>query len=231
MYKYIEELNKQMQEDLVKIQKWFPEAEIYANMISFNGWNIVRYTTGGVDNDLPTVYEEKDFTKEDVFEEIGSNLKELKIKEPKIKEPKIKRTPISWMPQNNEKYYIIYNNGIEKNSWSGNLNEKVERNLMFEFFKYEEEAKKKLEINKKIYKINKKINELNCGWEPDFTDLSEKKFVLGYNFPTNTVVKLTRSLYYTPIKFNYIKGMYCAEDLIKEFEEDLKEIFIWEARI
>ena len=86
--KKIEEMKelkkKEMEETLMKLQKFdeLKDCKISQNAILFDGIPIIYFSEDHVRNNFRTLWLGIKLNKEDVFEEIGDNLKELKIKEP-----------------------------------------------------------------------------------------------------------------------------------------------------
>ncbi len=79
--KYIKTLEKEMGEIRQQLIPWFGEdISIGGRYINLKGNTIVGFSIFEVDNKWDNVYHNFDFTAEDVFEEVGENLKEIKVK-------------------------------------------------------------------------------------------------------------------------------------------------------
>lgn len=164
------------------------------------------------------------------MEEIKINLENLSEEEKeqlmslveKANKPKTGR----WKPKKAEKYWamsIIAINGTTKICW--NDNEFDERSFAIgNVFKTEEEAKFALEKRKVESELQDIADELNDGWEPDFTNSAEQKYNIFYDYRSNTIVVDRNQTHKFAVV--YFKNETITEEAIKRIgEERLKKYY------
>lgn len=94
------------------------------------------------------------------------------------------------------------------------------------YFKTKEEANEKSAQIKKKYEILDRIAELNGNWTPDWGNSNKNEYGLCYNYISKTFEVLsTFCIQEMPDEYHF-KSDQIGEQLIKEFGDDLKCLFI-----
>lgn len=112
---YIEVFKREQKEILKRVQQWFPDAFIYKNTIQVYSRNydgnvsIVALDNTYIQNNFIIPYADVPFSREDVFEEIGDKLTELKIKD--LYPTNISEF-IDYMADKYPKHFIKHNNKL-----------------------------------------------------------------------------------------------------------------------
>lgn len=133
---------------------------------------------------------------------------------------------IRYKPEYGEEYYFIDNAGsIIINIWENDSTDNY-RYQTRNVFKTKVEATEKFHIIKKKFEIINRIEELNEGWKPDWKHHNKDKFYIYYGaidktWNIDSVITLMKH----PNEF-YLKSREIGRQLIKEFGDDLKCLFI-----
>lgn len=150
---------------------------------------------------------------------IELNGKKYKLIEEEKKEYK------RWRANKWEDYYAIVSNWeIEKSSHYSEPIHDLRYN-MNNYFQTEKEAIKERDKRLAIVRVNDKILELNEWWEPDWGNVGEYKYSIGYEYKYNNFSVGNNCYTQKCSKISYIKSEEIAEQIIKDHQEDLKLIF------
>lgn len=137
------------------------------------------------------------------------------------------KKPVSkgrWKPERGERYWFINRDQFYVYPFNNDVTDKaIMRSSVI--YKTQEEVEKALERQIAIIRVNDRIDELNEGWEPEWSrDTLQIKFYIesdSYgNFGASWDKSSTR-----PMVLNYCKSDEVAEQIIEECEADLKVIF------
>lgn len=91
-------------------------------------------------------------------------------------------------------------------------------------FKTKTEAERYLKKSMLLFKLNKWAEEHNGGWKPNLHDEYEKKYFIIYHVQ-DKIFEIFHTWYYNYfIKLPYFKSVEIAEQFIKEFGEEIKEV-------
>ena len=125
-------------------------------------------------------------------------------------------------PKDVENYYYVDETGLIERLWVYDINEQIEVFKRGLTFKTIEEAK---QFDKERILINKLKNwaeEHNEGWTPDWEDFREPKYTIAYEY--RKFVVSPAYTYQQFLKVPYFKTKELAEQFIKEFGEEIKEV-------
>lgn len=131
-----------------------------------------------------------------------------------------------WKPDFGNRYhYVLHGGSIAERVWTNHRRDEWCYHT-HNVFKTEQEVQEKLKAIKKKYEIINRIEELNDGWEPDW-DNPIVKYNLGYQHqkPSFWLAKNYYGHQEQPNEF-YFKSKEIGGQLISEFEDDLKYLFI-----
>ena len=151
------------------------------------------------------------------LEEEIINLK-LKLEEKKPYEVEV--------PENIENYYYVDEGGDIKRAFIFNETwvKKVYQNGLI--FKTEEEAEKYDKERILLFKLHKWAEEHNGGWIPDWIDFNEIKHYITCKKETGEFdMRFCRTFRHF-IKLPYFKSEEIAEQFIKEFGDEIKEVLL-----
>lgn len=150
------------------------------------------------------------------LEEEIINLK-LKLEEKKPYEVEV--------PENIENYYYVDEGGDIKRAFIFNETwvKKVYQNGLI--FKTEEEAEKYDKERILLFKLHKWEEGHNGGWTPNWNDCNETKYFIIFDklYKTFKIDCYARIKPFS--KLPYFKSEEIAEQFIKEFGEEIKEVF------
>jgi hypothetical protein len=92
---------------------------------------------------------------------------------------------------------------------------------------FETETEAELELTRRIKKqqILDRISELNDGWEPDWSRISKNKFYVYYSYSDNCYRISNHGGVKVISDSHYLASQAVAQQLIKEFGDDLKYLF------
>ena len=194
------------------------------NNYSFTSYYIgvngdISYTVTTLDEDRRY----KKMTIEELLEKIkqqGAILEELKkqVEELSENEKKIRTLPIE-----DGKYFYIGTGKLSAYEsyypdWFDNFQTK-ENSSIGNYFKSEEDAKMVIKAMQIEQAIRIRRIELNEGWEPDWNDVDEAKYLIS-NRDNFIISAIMRTQHISPA-FGYYKSEEIAEQIIDEFEDEL----------
>ena len=131
-----------------------------------------------------------------------------------------------WKPEEDQQYWCINSWGViippRWQNESGHFFRYQNRNV----FPSEKEAQAALDRINKRNEILDRIEELNEGWEPDWSDFDQDKHWMTWDREDNQFFIagniISKSL---PDRY-YLKSESIGHQLIEEFEDDLKVLFV-----
>src|SRR6056297_2906767 len=130
-----------------------------------------------------------------------------------------------WKPEYRESYWCINSMGeVVKSNWRGSTADNFRyqnRNV----FPSEKEAQAALDRLKKHNEILDRIEELNEGWEPDWSDFEQSKHKIVWDREDNQFFVLARVINKSLPDRYYLEFRSIGEKLIDEFGYDLKVLF------
>jgi hypothetical protein len=128
-----------------------------------------------------------------------------------------------WVPEEDEKYYFIYDHGRVISAFWYNCDHKcLDRLAIGNVYKTKEEAEAQVKYLKALTKVKNRIAELNERWVPVWGDNTDSKYRLYYNYCEYGSIMWTFS-YTTKGASNslHLKSEKLAKQLIKELPEEL----------
>ena len=130
---------------------------------------------------------------------------------------------IRTLPIKDEKYFFI-NEGLICDFGANypelfDMGTTKEKSSVGNYFKSEEDAEMVVRAMRIEHAIRIRRIELNNGWEPDFGDESETKYLISKVF--YSITSGTTHLYDISPVFGYYKSRKIAEQIIDEFKDDL----------
>ena len=135
--------------------------------------------------------------------ELGEDIEKLKAEKAKPKG--------RWKPDAGD--YLYADNGfgtIRGYYWDGNRGSKS-MYLLGNVYKTEEEAQYEVDRRKAIVAVNDIIDELNDGWEPDWSDPRELKYFATYGYVSECIQASNHTLNSPPMELRYFKINVFAE--------------------
>lgn len=155
------------------------------------------------------------------IEQLEQQIKDLKVK----LESKVEKEPYEVeVPTDIEDYYVLdgYGKVYSLKGFSMNyIRCQYERGLVFKTRKQVEQFKKEQIL---LFKLHKWAEEHNKGWIPDWKDFDEEKNSVIYDNEHNNF-KIIQNYYYQEIiKLPYFKSEGIADQFIKEFGDEIKEV-------
>lgn len=162
--------------------------------------------------DLKQLSEEIDYLKKRV-----ANLEHKKLNETEPYEEEV--------PEDLEEYYMLEEGGdvLKTNTYSEKWRRKTFiRGLVFETREQAEQHDKERIL---LFKLHKWAEEHNEGWTPNWEDIKEEKWSVMYddkNKELETYVNYKKQDF---LKLPYFKSEEIAREFIKEFGDEIKEVF------
>lgn len=128
------------------------------------------------------------------------------------------------MPEDIDDYY--YTNEYGKVDFLAGYNTSYEKNKYIRglAFKTEEEAEQYDKERILLFKMHKWAEEHNGGWTPNWDDYEEKQYYVVYDYEDKKFYVRYEHYSETFTKLPYFKSYNLAEQFIKEFGEEIKEV-------
>ena len=163
------------------------------------------------------------------FEQLASTMDWIKTKLVDLQEEKglspVKTPYEVEVPEDIDYYYIADNYGAIY-SLDGFSKKFVHSNYQRGLaFKTRKEAEQHLKESILLFKLHKWAEEHNEGWTPDWDKMDKAKYCVEYNNYTGEFIVDYYSGIFTFTRLPYFKSRELAEQFIKEFEEEIKEVF------
>lgn len=132
-------------------------------------------------------------------------------------------------PENNETlyYFEIFEGEIYDTYYSDNS--KVDK-YIFEhglYFNSKEEAKRYIKECKLLFKLHQWAKFKNEGWEPDWSDYSNNKFLIYYDGEDGLLRISAGSISNTLSTLPTLKTRKIAQECIDLFGDEIKEVLVW----
>jgi len=139
---------------------------------------------------------------------------------PRNKEPEQKPKKGRWKPNIRQQYLSLYGAYI----WTDNVYDNKCYSLWL-VFQTETERDEYIARQQAIVRVNDRIDELNDGWEPDWSDNDMQKYQIYFNCSNNKFsIYYFESIKYTSLLKN-IKSESIAYQVISEMNNNLDLIF------
>ena len=128
------------------------------------------------------------------------------------------------VPEDIDDYY--YTNEYGKVDFLAGYNTSYEKNKYIRglAFKTEEEAEQYDKERILLFKMHKWAEEHNGGWTPNWDDYEEKQYYIVYDYEDKKFYVRYEHYSETFTKLPYFKSYNLAEQFIKEFGEEIKEV-------
>lgn len=128
------------------------------------------------------------------------------------------------VPEDIDDYY--YTNEYGKVDFLAGYNTSYEKNKYIRglAFKTEEEAEQYDKERILLFKMHKWAEEHNGGWTPNWDDYEEKQYYVVYDYEDKKFYVRYEHYSETFTKLPYFKSYNLAEQFIKEFGEEIKEV-------
>ena len=132
-------------------------------------------------------------------------------------------------PQENDRYFLIYSNGVITNTIyvEKDKEDKINKETG-NYYRTEEEAQKALNRLKAIEKVKNYIKE-NFNYDPDnwahWRNSFENKFFIGYHYMGNDLKGINFQVIKPGSPIGYLKTEKDCNKLIKEMKEELEIIY------
>lgn len=182
---------------------------------TIRGWRDGRQPTTPNYNKVKAMYEE--MKQEAVDNSIVQRFEAL--------EEKVEKKPYKVeVPENIGDYYTVDNWG-EIYDFEGFTIEYAEHHYRSGLaFKTVEEAKKYYKERELLFKLHKWAEEHNGGWTPNWNDYNEEKWTVMYYNEHEEFEIYENYRYREFLKLPYFESEEIAEQFIKEFGEEIKEV-------
>ena len=128
------------------------------------------------------------------------------------------------LEEGNEYWFTNSVLGVHKDKRKHRAIDKWRRGSGSIFFT-KEAAKKEAKRRLAITKVNKRIDELNDGWEPDWENTNQSKYMIYYVYSQDEFDIWNYRSTKDEIVLNYMESSYLAEQIIDEMEDELRIIF------
>lgn len=168
-------------------------------------------------------------SKEELLKEFNAKVEDLRqelLEKLKIEENKKFEVDL---PDNGEKFHFIDDSScdIDYLYYREKLASHEMRWKNGMLFESAEEAEKILKERRLLFTIQEWAKIRNEGWKPDLTNHRQEKWSIVYNIRVDGFIPHNMRVFnYLTHDLPYFKSRKVAQDCIKEFEEEIKEVLL-----
>lgn len=128
-------------------------------------------------------------------------------------------------PQDGDKYWFIFDErNIESYYWE-DCEVSICRLDYGNIYQTEDEAIKARDIQLAKTRVKRAIAKANDGWEPDWENQKENKYLIMYSYSRNRLIVEYYTFLRPQTKWMFIKSEEIAKQILEEYKEDLELIF------